>query len=162
MKKRNEKHESGFSPSNGPFRTPHRGPKLKFSHQKNVTFAAITCRRFFQVLASARTTEKRKRKKEKKQLKKRKWNNNKKKEAKTREKNNLGKTKEKKNGKTNAKQGKPLNISTQNPRRCPGFAVVVVTFFSKTSSKISLFFLGMCLFPKKIRENFTTGPPNLS
>ena len=37
---------------------------------------------------------------------------------------------------------------TQNPRRFPGFTVVVVTFFVKIIDDVCVFF-GMCLFPKE-------------
>ena len=43
-------------------------------------------------------------------------------------------------------------IHTQNPRRFPGFTVVVVTFFVKILDDFHDFVFGMCLFPKENQQ----------
>ena len=43
-------------------------------------------------------------------------------------------------------------IHTQNPRRFPGFTVVVVTFFVKILDGFHDFVFGMCLFPEENQQ----------
>ena len=43
-------------------------------------------------------------------------------------------------------------IHTQNPRRFPGFTVVVVTFFVKILDDFHDFCFGMCLFPEENQQ----------
>ena len=43
-------------------------------------------------------------------------------------------------------------FQTQNPRRFPGFAVAVVTFFRRNPRRFPWFHLGMCLFPEENQQ----------
>ena len=48
-------------------------------------------------------------------------------------------------------------IQTQNPRRFPGFTVVVVTFFRQDPRRFPCFGLGMYLFPKENQQPVLRG-----
>ena len=126
----------------------HRGPKIEHVTKENRHLVQQELRRRFfpRSLASARTTEKNKKKKKRKEKRndkrkekqsKKQWKKRKKNRTKhgkmtkwkTRKNEKMRKIKKRKNEnkmqKTNATS---LKISTPNPRRFPGFAVVVVTF----------------------------------
>ena len=53
---------------------------------------------------------------------------------------------------------KKIWLHTQNPRRFPGFTVVVVTLFVKILDDFHDFVFGMCLFPKKINNRCGVQP----
>ena len=55
------------------------------------------------------------------------------------------------------KENEEIWFHTENPRRLPGFTVVVVTFFVKILDDFHGFCFGMCLFPKENQQSVLRG-----